>query len=76
MSNLNIGVGLLRIHSVISRGLNVSAENSQSFAKWGYQDLSTKEGTFYDEMPPIVTQQLLPVVWKEKWKPKAPFLLP
>ena len=27
------------------------------------------------EMPPIVTQQLVPQVWKEKWSPMIPFLL-
>lgn len=27
-------------------------------------------------MPPVVTQHLLPVVWKEKWEPMQPFLLP
>ncbi len=27
-------------------------------------------------MPPLVTQQLLPVVWKDKWVPMRPFLLP
>lgn len=26
-------------------------------------------------MPPIVTQQLVPVVWKDKWAPMKPFLL-
>jgi hemerythrin-like domain-containing protein len=26
-------------------------------------------------MPPIVTQQLVPIVWKEKWRPMQPFLL-
>jgi hypothetical protein len=26
-------------------------------------------------VPEIVTQQLVPVVWKEKWAPMAPFLL-
>jgi hypothetical protein len=26
-------------------------------------------------MPPIVTRQLVPVVWKEKWEPMSPFLL-
>jgi hemerythrin-like domain-containing protein len=28
------------------------------------------------EMPPIVSQQLVPVVWKDKWAPMQPFLLP
>ena len=26
-------------------------------------------------MPPIVTQQLVPVAWKEQWAPMKPFLL-
>ncbi len=26
-------------------------------------------------MPPVVTQHLLPVVWKDKWEPMRPFLL-
>ena len=25
--------------------------------------------------PPIITQELVPVAWKEKWAPMAPFLL-
>ena len=27
------------------------------------------------KMPPIVTQQLVPVAWKEKWAPMRPFLI-
>jgi len=27
-------------------------------------------------LPPLVTQQLVPVVWKDKWAPMRPFLLP
>ncbi len=30
---------------------------------------------FAAAMPPIVTEQLVPVVWKEKWEPMKPFLL-
>jgi hemerythrin-like domain-containing protein len=26
-------------------------------------------------MPPVVTQELVPIVWKEKWAPMKPFLL-
>jgi hemerythrin-like domain-containing protein len=26
-------------------------------------------------MPPLVTQQLVPIVWKDKWAPMKPFLL-
>ena len=28
------------------------------------------------EMPPIVSQELVPVVWKDQWAPMKPFLLP
>jgi hemerythrin-like domain-containing protein len=28
-----------------------------------------------EQMPPIVTQQLVPVAWKEKWEPMSPFFL-
>ena len=28
-----------------------------------------------DLMPPVVTQQLIPVAWKDKWRPMSPFLL-
>jgi len=28
------------------------------------------------EMPPILSQELVPVVWKDKWAPMSPFLLP
>jgi hemerythrin-like domain-containing protein len=31
---------------------------------------------FSANMPPVVTQQLVPLVWKEKWLPMQPFLLP
>jgi hemerythrin-like domain-containing protein len=34
-----------------------------------------KRSFFAGEMPPIVTQQLLPGAWKEKWAPMQPFLL-
>ena len=34
-----------------------------------------KRAAFARTMPPIVTQQLVPVVWKEKWEPMRPFLL-
>jgi hypothetical protein len=27
------------------------------------------------DMPPMLTQQLVPIVWKEKWAPMSPFLL-
>jgi hemerythrin-like domain-containing protein len=28
------------------------------------------------ELPPIVSQQLIPIAWKEQWKSMQPFLLP
>ena len=28
------------------------------------------------ELPPIITQQLVPIAWKEQWKSMQPFLLP
>jgi hemerythrin-like domain-containing protein len=28
------------------------------------------------EMPPVISQELVPVVWKDKWAPMKPFLLP
>ena len=31
---------------------------------------------FTERMPPMVTEQLLPVVWKEKWESMMAFLLP
>lgn len=30
---------------------------------------------FSSKLPPVVTQQLVPVAWKEKWAPMEPFLL-
>jgi hypothetical protein len=39
---------------------NLSPENRAAFAK---------------AMPPVVTEQLVPVVWKEKWEAMQPFLL-
>jgi hemerythrin-like domain-containing protein len=28
------------------------------------------------EMPPVLVRELVPLVWKDKWAPMAPFLLP
>ena len=28
------------------------------------------------EMPPVISQELVPVVWKDRWAPMKPFLLP
>jgi hypothetical protein len=30
---------------------------------------------FSQGMPPILTEQMVPVVWKDKWAPMKPFLL-
>lgn len=135
-SSPSVVAELVRIHLVITRGLKVASENSQSFAQRGYPDASTREGfvsyvrslasslhahhlteddlafpyfrekmpdapfdllsahhrqmvpfllynlppekraAFAQMLPPVVTQQLVPVVWKEKWEPMKPFLLP
>jgi hemerythrin-like domain-containing protein len=40
----NIGADLARLHSIITRGLDVAIEHSQSFAQHGYPDASTREG--------------------------------
>jgi hemerythrin-like domain-containing protein len=40
----NVAVDLLRIHSIITRGLNVATEKSQRFAQEGFPDTSTGEG--------------------------------
>ena len=40
----NLALDLLRIHSIITRGLTVTAEKSQAFAGEGFPDASTREG--------------------------------
>jgi hemerythrin-like domain-containing protein len=40
----NIGVDLLRIHRVITRGLAVALENCQTFRESGFPDDTTREG--------------------------------
>jgi hemerythrin-like domain-containing protein len=40
----NVALDLLRIHSIITRGLNVATEKSQQFAQEGFPDASTREG--------------------------------
>jgi hemerythrin-like domain-containing protein len=40
----NVGADMLRIHSVITRGLGVSIERSGVFAEQGYPDAATQEG--------------------------------
>ena len=39
-------------------------------------NMSRKERAAYAQtLPPMVTEQLVPVVWKEQWAPMQPFLL-
>jgi hemerythrin-like domain-containing protein len=42
----NIGSELLRIHSIITRGLQVALQNSLMISEQGYSDAQTKEGYF------------------------------
>jgi hemerythrin-like domain-containing protein len=44
MTGPNIAVDLMRIHRVITRGLQVGMEYSQSFARDGYPDVAAHEG--------------------------------
>lgn len=44
MNQQNIGTSLICIHRVITRGLSVSIENSQSFAQTGFPDPLTLSG--------------------------------
>ncbi len=34
-----------------------------------------QRSAFAEAMPPVVTEHLVPVLWKEKWEPMKPFLL-
>jgi hemerythrin-like domain-containing protein len=40
----NIAADLIRIHSVVNRGLSVSLEHGQTFAREGFPDDATREG--------------------------------
>jgi hemerythrin-like domain-containing protein len=40
----NVALDLLRIHSIITRGLNVATETSERFAREGFPDARTREG--------------------------------
>jgi hypothetical protein len=40
----NVGLDLLRIHAIITRGLTVATEKSGVFAQEGFPDASTREG--------------------------------
>jgi hemerythrin-like domain-containing protein len=35
-----------------------------------------QRSAFAEKMPAVVTEELVPIVWKEKWEPMKPFLLP
>ncbi len=65
------------------RLIKLFMEHSQQHAKPDFlvvpfllYNLSPEQrSAFAKGMPPIVTKQLVPVVWKEKWEPMKPFLL-
>jgi hemerythrin-like domain-containing protein len=40
----NIGADLARLHSIVTRGLEVAIDHSQSLAQQGYPDAATREG--------------------------------
>jgi hypothetical protein len=40
-----------------------------------YNLASPERATYVSGLPPVVTEQLVPVVWKEQWAPMQPFLL-
>lgn len=44
MTKPNVGADLVRIHKVITRGLDVTAQKSAAFARDGYPDGSAREG--------------------------------
>ena len=50
----NIAADLIRIHSVVTRGLSVSLERGQTFAGDGFPDASTREG-FVDYVQSLVS---------------------
>ena len=41
---INVGASLLQIHHIVSRGIEVSIEKGQTFAKSGFPDDSTRAG--------------------------------
>lgn len=41
-----------------------------------YNLTQEERAVFSQSMPPMVTEQLVPVVWKEKWASMTPFFLP
>jgi hypothetical protein len=67
----NVALDLLRIHSIITRGLQVATEKSQVFAREGFPNGQRGKGP----MPFIVTRLLVPLVWKKQWALMRPFLL-
>jgi hemerythrin-like domain-containing protein len=50
----NVAADLIRIHSLITRGLKVSIERGQVFAQDGFPDASTREG-FVDYVQSLVS---------------------
>jgi hemerythrin-like domain-containing protein len=59
------------------------AEHGQALAKpdyllapfFVYNLTSPDREEFMALLPPVVTQQLIPIVWKDQWAPMKPFLL-
>ena len=76
------GEALLEIEEHIRLG-KMFAEHNQEHSGPDYlvvpfllYNLSAEDRAIMSqEMPPVVTQQLVPVAWKEKWAPMSPFLL-
>jgi hypothetical protein len=40
-----------------------------------YNLSSADRAEFVKVLPPVVTQQLIPIAWKAAWAPMTPFLL-
>jgi hemerythrin-like domain-containing protein len=53
-SQPNVAADLVRIHSVVTRGLKVSIERSQAFAQGGFPDDTTRQG-FVDYVQSLVS---------------------
>jgi hemerythrin-like domain-containing protein len=47
MNQPNIGADMIRIHRVITRGLNVAIERSQAYVQEGFADATTRAGFVY-----------------------------
>jgi hemerythrin-like domain-containing protein len=73
---------LLSVEEQIELGTRF-AQHNQEHAKPDYlvvpfllYNLPPEERAIFSQgMPPVVTQELVPVVWRDKWLPMKPFLL-